>query len=474
MERYDTVVIGAGFGGLGAALTLAEAGQRVLLTEALAYPGGCACTFEKHGARFDAGATLLTGMHEGMWMRRTLSAAGVEVVPHLLDPVVELRSPGLVLRAGSRRETLADALCALPGAPVRSLHSFLAFQERVADALWSALDTPGSLPPLTAASVAHHARHLPVWLELAPWVGKPLSAVLARYGLDRFAPLVGWLDAMCQITVQAGVSEAEAPVALGAVDFFFRGAAVMPGGMGELADAFVQAIRNRGGEVRLANRVKALDRGPAGWRVVTRTGEVLARTVVGNLLPDDLERLAGRRESRAGRRAHQGWGAATLYLRVRTESAHPLHLELVDEPGAPLPGGNHVLLSASAPGAPRAPDGECVVTCSTHVPLPADGEAVGAIHSRMERTIRSLAPEILDHEVLRFSGSPRTFARFTRRGSGRVGGIPRRAGLLPYLELLPTPLDQGLWAVGDGTGLGQSTLATALSGSRTARCILVG
>ena len=39
-ERFDALVIGAGFGGLGAALTLASAGARVGLVEALTYPGG--------------------------------------------------------------------------------------------------------------------------------------------------------------------------------------------------------------------------------------------------------------------------------------------------------------------------------------------------------------------------------------------------------------------------------------------------
>lgn len=472
---FDALVIGAGFGGLGAALALAEAGQRVLLTEALAYPGGCACTFEKHGGRFDAGATLLTGMRDGMWIPRTLAAAGVEVVPHLLDPVITLRAPGLSLTAGAERGSFEAALSGLPGAPRERLAAFLGFQRRVADALWDVLDHPEALPPLTGASVSHHLRHLPVWVELARFAGRPLEAVLEHFGVAGFAPLRTWLDAMCQITVQAGVTEAEAPVALGAVDFFFRGCAVLPGGMGALADAFVTAVQNRGGEVRLANRVKRLERVHGGWRAHTRSGPITARTALGNLLPDDLARLAGLPEPRIARRAREGWGAVTLYLRTRAPALGAVgHLELVADPRRPLPGGNHVLVSASEPGPPRAPDGERVVTCSTHVALPAGPAEVEAAQARMAATIASLAPEILEGEVLRFTGSPRTFARFTRRSGGRVGGVPRRAGLLPYLELLPTPLERGLWAVGDATGLGQSTLAAALSGHRTARAALVG
>ena len=50
----DAIIIGSGFGGLGAALTLAQAGLDVLVLETLNYPGGCAGTFVRDGAHFDA------------------------------------------------------------------------------------------------------------------------------------------------------------------------------------------------------------------------------------------------------------------------------------------------------------------------------------------------------------------------------------------------------------------------------------
>jgi phytoene dehydrogenase-like protein len=52
---HDVLVIGAGFGGLGTALTLGQGGAKVLVCEALRYPGGCASTFSRGGFRFDAG-----------------------------------------------------------------------------------------------------------------------------------------------------------------------------------------------------------------------------------------------------------------------------------------------------------------------------------------------------------------------------------------------------------------------------------
>ena len=65
-------------------------------------------------------------------------------------------------------------------------------------------------------------------------------------------------------------------------------------------------------------------------------------------------------------------------------------------------------------------------------------------------------------------GSPRTFERFTGRDGGAVGGVPRRAGLHHYTGMSPRPVLEGLWLVGDSVFPGQSTLATALGGVRTA------
>ena len=70
-----------------------------------------------------------------------------------------------------------------------------------------------------------------------------------------------------------------------------------------------------------------------------------------------------------------------------------------------------------------------------------------------------------------FPASPRTYQRFTRRHKGFVGGAPRTVGWHNYQGLWPKQMTQGLWMVGDSVFPGQSTLATALGGARTARAV---
>jgi len=100
----DVLVIGAGFGGLAAALALAEQGARVTLCEALAYPGGCACTFERKGVRWEAGATLFSGLGAGQLYGDWITRWDLPVTIDWIDPVFETRVPGLALPVDRDRD----------------------------------------------------------------------------------------------------------------------------------------------------------------------------------------------------------------------------------------------------------------------------------------------------------------------------------------------------------------------------------
>ena len=62
-KRGRAVVIGAGFGGIAAALRLRARGYQVTLCEALDQPGGRARVFRHDGFTFDAGPTVITAPH---------------------------------------------------------------------------------------------------------------------------------------------------------------------------------------------------------------------------------------------------------------------------------------------------------------------------------------------------------------------------------------------------------------------------
>jgi phytoene dehydrogenase-like protein len=485
----DAVVIGAGFGGLGAALTLAERGARVALVESLAYPGGCASTFRRKGYRFESGATLFSGLAKGQLFGDWIARHDLDVTVDWLDPLVELRTPDLHLSVGRDREAFIATLAALPGAPGPQIEAFFAYQRRIADTLWSVFDDPALLPPLGLAALLHHLARAPRYAALVPLLGRPLTAVLARFGLEGFTPLRQYLDGLCQITVQCSAAEAEAPFALATMDYYWRGTGHVRGGIGNLAEALVGAVKSLGGEVRLASRARAITRIDDGYEVETRTGPLRARHVIANLLPADLRALLGDapggipRLDRLTADVATGWSAVMLYLVARAPegaSPDPHHLEIVQDPGQPMTLGNHLFVSiGGAADEGRAPPGHRTLTVSTHVALAAhralsseaQADYFAGIQAKMRAGLARFAPEWTSGIVHAMTASPRTFQRFTGRAGGAVGGIPRRTGLGQYLTAFPRPILPGVWMVGDTVFPGQSTLATAIGGARTAAAV---
>lgn len=488
MQDVDVVVIGAGFGGLAAALESAQQGARVVLLEALRYPGGCASTFTRGGVQFETGATLFSGLGPGELFDQWRQTLGMDVRFDILDDPLELRTPSMVLPISAQRDKLIDRLCALPNAPVPQLHAFFAEQHRVAEALWPIFASAERLPPLTWSAVGWHLSRCQKYAPLLRVVGRPLSAVLRRHGLAHWQPLRSYLNAISQITIQTNIDQAEAPFAMATMDYCFRGTGHVHGGIGALAWGLWRGLESIGGQALLSNRVRSMHRDGSAWVVQSRGHTFRSPLVISNLLPQATAALLPQpinALTTLSRRVQEGWGAAMLYLTLRPEAEvrpTPHHIELIADPTAPFVEGNHIFCSISGRDEHRAPDGLRTVTVSTHVPIATlrelskdqQGHYIAGVQQTMRATLQAQAPELWAGMHREMTASPRTWSRFTRRPEGLVGGIPRTVGLHNYQGLLPRPVARGLFLVGDSVFPGQSTLATALGGVRTARAALSG
>ena len=484
--HMQAVVIGAGFGGLSTALSMARRGVRVVVFERLNYPGGCASTFERGGYFFESGATLFSGFGENQLFKQWKDELNLPVDLNWIDPVVELRAPGLNLPISRDRQKFIDDLCRLPNAPVEKLREFFAFQKEVADLLWTILGTPALLPPFSPTTVLKNIPLLIGGRRLIPWLGKPLITVLDAFGLSDFKPLRIMLDAVSQITVQAPAHEAEALIALATADYFFRGTCHINGGIGELAHAIAESIENHGGQVCYKTGVKQIEKSGTGWLVHTTRGSTQCSTVIANLLPQAMGRLSNDLTLQSklepiNSRVREGWGAAMLYRAIRDNAdlpPDPHHIQIVGNPELPFSAGNHLFASISGRNEiGRSPPGSRVITVSTHVPIAkyrelesqACADYIDSIHQTMRDNLAHLAPDLSTEVLYELTGSPRTFERFTGRPEGLVGGIPKRAGLHNYRNLGPLQPLPGLFLVGDSVFPGQSTLAASLGGVKAAQ-----
>ena len=86
------IVVGAGFGGLAAAIRLRARGHEVTVVEKRDQPGGRAAVFRQDGFTFDAGPTIITAPQ---LIEQLFAVAGRRMVDHVrlvpVDPFYRVR-----------------------------------------------------------------------------------------------------------------------------------------------------------------------------------------------------------------------------------------------------------------------------------------------------------------------------------------------------------------------------------------------
>ena len=369
-SEYDAVVIGAGFGGIGAALSLAERGANVALLETLRYPGGCAGTFTRKGFSFEAGATLSSGFAEGQLFQRWIKHFALDVELEWLNPVIHFRSAHSHLDISPSREDLIEQFCALPGAPKEGIVQFFQHQKAVADALWRMLRP--SLLPDGLCSVVHRVNR-----QLWPCdqdMNRSLTHVMGRYGIADFKPLKLYLDALCQ-SVQCNSTIAEAPFALYNGLLWTRDS-TCDRWIGQARDRAVQSDLSAVETSRFQIVQNQLSRLGWGYLVHTRRGTYQQKHRLESSTHRDEAASAHRYplailgESPA-ERSRQGLGAAMFYLVAEGQISQKERQNIGNSSTMmtrPMEG-NHVFCSTSSQHEKIAPMGSHTLTLSTHIPM---------------------------------------------------------------------------------------------------------
>ncbi len=242
--------------------------------------------------------------------------------------------------------------------------------------------------------------------------------------------------------------------------------------------------RTLGGNLRTATLVDRIEADPGGgWVVATRRGgRIRAREVAFNLPVDLASKLLGRplvgRLDRRDRQSRAAWSAFTGYVAIDRRAVpddSPLFHQVLGAYDRPIHDGNNVLVSLSTPGdAGYGPSTVRMATMSTHTRPEAWADLSPERYATRKRDYsdrllaalgRALpdAPSRLEHAEF---ASPRSFARYTRRTLGAVGGAPVSRRNSTFLAVDADVLGPGLWVVGDSVFPGQGTMAVVLSAIR--------
>jgi len=488
------VIVGAGFGGLTAAVELARTGFDVTVLEAHVYAGGCAGTYYHQGYRFDAGATLAGGFAPGAAMHMLGKHFGIDWQAQPTERAMLVHLPdGSEITRWTDPNQWHDERIQQFGIQAEP---FWKWQEKTADMLWDlALRLP-DWPPRSTNQISSLANVGFKWAR--HWSNNGSLGDLIKLSSQAFKPLGSNLnsasdrlrlfsDSQLLISAQTTSSQANALYGAVALDLPRQGVSSLPGGMGAMTDKLVEAVRTNGGQVLFRQEATQIQYTPGNLTKITtkHKKEFTADIVIFNLTPWNIASLLGD-DAPAGLRhlpplPKDAWGAFMLYLGVDEAlipDDFPLHHQVIL--AEPLGEGNSIFLSISPPwDQSRAPQSKRAITISTHTALDpwwasyskdpdSYQQRIDFYTAKVLNAAESILPGVQSASDLILPGTPVTFQRFTHRHQGWVGGFPQTSlwrNRHPHLA-------PNLWMVGDSIFPGQSVPAVSLGGLGVARSVL--
>ena len=492
-DRQKVIVIGAGIGGLTAAALLAHRGAEVLVLDQAIVPGGCASTFQRKGFTFDVGATQVAGLEPGGIHHRIFSELAIdlpEATP--CDPACAVYLPGETEPISVWRDPAqwqAERQRQFPGS-----ETFWQLLSHLFRCSWAFQSREPVLPPRDGWDLWQLIQAVrPDTLLTAPYTFSTVGQVLRLMGLGDDRRLKTFLDLQLKLYSQVDADETAllyAATALG-VSQEPQGLYHLHGSMQTLSDRLVAALKRDGGKLLMRHTVERIrmegDRATAVEIRSQKTGEVWTETadqIIANVTVQNLVQLLGDRAPRGYQQRVEklppASGAFVIYLGVKQAAIPencPPHLQFLYDYDGAIAENNSLFVSVSRPDDGRAPAGYATVIASTFTDTnawwndatyPALKQQYTDIAIDRLSEFFHLTPETIVHTE---TATPRTFARYTGRDRGVVGGIGQRVPTFgPFGFATRTPVSK-LWLVGDSTHPGEGTAGVSYSALTVVRQI---
>ncbi len=488
MADADVIIIGAGLSGMATGARLQARGVKTLVLEAHGLPGGCAGYFRTKGFTFDVGATTLVDFEPEGVGGQFLDEIGLNDLEVELLPGYKLWMPDLAITLYRDASYWAQERLSVFG-DTPETRQFWALMDELALTFWRTSRAGVKLPMKSVTDVWNAARKLSVasW-PMARYMMWTMADAVKKHHLEEDPRLRSFLAAIIQDTVHSSVELA--PLINSALGITIRGAGLTraKGGMGGFWDGLVRHYRMSGGDLRVGTKVTNLFKTTDGYAVVTNRGALTAKRVISTLPIWNTAELGCTPVTKAltpwlKRDKDALGGAIAVYLGVpEAEVAGEdfTHHQIVVDHNRKLNDGNNMFISVSSAGDLRsAPAGYRSVMLSTHCDLEQwEDLTFEEYHNKKEAICdqlvgyaRQVYPTLDTAPIVRRIGTPQTYARYTNRHRGAVGGIRQ---MLSNSNQNAVPYDIGVkdfWQMGDTTWPGLGTVASVLASKHVADAI---
>jgi C-3',4' desaturase CrtD len=492
-NKSRVIVIGAGIGGLTAGALLAHRDYDVLILDQAIVPGGCASTFKRQGFTFDVGATQVAGLEPGGIHHRIFSELNIELpaaVP--CDPACAVYLPGESTPISVWRDPQKwqeERQTQFPGS-----EPFWQLLTTLFNASWEFQGRDPVLPPRNLWDLGQLIQAVrPNTLITAPFALFTVGDALRLCGLGNNQRLRTFLDLQLKLYSQVSAEETALLYAATAlsVSQLPQGLFHLQGSMQVLSDRLVESLERDGGKLLMRHTVEKIQVVNNQAKAVViknqKTGETWTESadhLVANVTVQNLVKLLGENAPSGYKQRVEKLpppsGAFVVYIGVDKSAIPPNcppHLQFLYDANKPIGENNSLFVSVSHEGDGRAPEGKATIIASSFVdftPWWETQDYEGLKQKFTQSAISRLSEYFyLKPETIIYveAATPRTFANYTGRESGIVGGIGQRIPTFgPFGFANRTPINN-LWLVGDSTHPGEGTAGVSYSALTVVRQI---